>query len=143
MKRETMKRRILRVIAIIVILTIILSTVTFAAMEASDYFVVTNAWISHNGNTVNVNFYALGTKMMDSIGLKHIYLYERNGNTWSLVQTYDYSDPLYATTLMATNSNMQSGYVSYSGSADKQYYASCWFYAEKNGGSDTITQNAY
>lgn len=138
-----MRKRMIRVFTLIFALVLLLSTVAFAAMNASDYIAATSAGISRNGNTVSVNFYIVGTGPMDYVGLKYIYLYEMNDNIWSLVKTYNYTDPIYAAALMDSNSNAKSGSVSYSGSAGKQYYASCWFYAEKNGGSDTVQQNAY
>jgi len=138
-----MKKKTIRVFVLVFTLILLLSTAAFAAMNASNYIAATSAGISRNGNTVSVNFYIVGTGPMDLIGLKYIYLYEKNDNIWSLVKTYDYTDPIYAATLMDSNSNAMSGSVSYSGSAGKQYYALCWFYAEKDGGHDMIPQNAF
>lgn len=136
-----MRKKTLRLLALILVLTMLLSTAAFAAMNASAYIAATNAFISRDGNTVNVNFWIVGTGTMDQIGVKYIYLYEKNGNSWSLVKTYAYSDPTYTTTLLASSTYVHAGYVTYSGSASKSYYADCRFYAEKNGGSDTIQQN--
>ena len=136
-----MRKKSLRTIALIVALVLLLSSTVFAAENASDYIAVTSAWITRDGNTVEVNFYIVGTGTMDQIGVKYIYLYEKNGYTWSLVKTFAYTDPLYATTLMDSSSAGHAGYVTYSGSASKSYFANCRFYAEKNGGSDTISQN--
>lgn len=138
-----MRKNSIRIVALIVVFMLVLSSVVFAAMNASEYINATNAWITRDGDTVEVNFYITGNGMMDKIGVKYIYLYELNGNTWGLVAIYNYTNPTYEATLMNTNTTAHSGYVTYSGSLNKQYYASCWFYAEKNGGSDTITQIAY
>ena len=138
-----MRNKVFRVIVLLLALSLLLSTIAFAAMNASDYIGGAGAWISRDGDTVEVNYYIIGTSSMDQIGLKYIFLYEKNGNTWSLVKFFSYNDPLYSATLMAQNIDAHSGYVSYSGAANKQYYASCWFYAEKGGGSDSSTQNAY
>lgn len=135
-----MRKKTLRIVALIVALTLLLSTAAFAAVNASDYIAVTNAWITRDGNTVEVNFWIIGTGTMDQIGIKYIYLYEKTGNTWYLVKTFAYTDPLYATTLMGSSTYFKAGYVTYSGSASKSYYADCRFYAEKDGGSDTIQQ---
>lgn len=138
-----MKKNSIRIVALIMVLILVLSPAAFAAMNASEYINATNAWITRDGDIVEVNFYITGNGMMDKIGVKYIYLYELNGNTWGLVAIYNYTNPTYEATLMDTNTTAHSGYVTYSGSLNKQYYASCWFYAEKNGGSDTITQSAY
>lgn len=136
-----MRKKNLRLIALVIALTLILSTAAFAAMEASEYIAATSAWIERDGNTVEVDFYIIGAGTMDQIGVKYIYLYEKNGNTWSRVKTYAYTDPLYASTLMDSSTYVHGGYVTYSGSSNKQYYASCRFYAEKDGGSDTYSQD--
>ena len=136
-----MKKKILRVIALVIALTLLLTTVAFAATEASAYIAVTSAWISRDGNTVEVNFYIIGTGTMDLIGVKKIYLYENNGYTWSLVHTFDYTNPTYTSILMDSSTSAHAGYVTYSGSANKSYAATCYFYAEKAGGSDTYVQN--
>ena len=138
-----MKKNTVRIITLVLVLVLALSTAAFAAVNASEYINATSAWISRDGNTVKVNFSIIGTDIMDQIGVKYVFLYENNGNIWSLKKIFNYSDPLYAAVMMDANTAMHSGNVSYSGSADKQYYASCWFYAEKSGGSDTIQQNAY
>lgn len=136
-----MRKKTLRIIALIIVLTMLLSTAAFAAENASAYIAATSAWITRDGNTVKVNFWIVGTGTMDQIGVKYIYLYEKNGNTWNLVKSYSYTNPIYATTLMASSTYVHAGYVTYSGSASKSYYADCRFYAEKDGGSDTIQQN--
>ena len=135
-----MKKKTILTIALILALTMILSTAAFAAMNASAYITATSAWITRNGNTVKVNFSIVGNGTMDQIGVKYVYLYERNGNSWNLVKTFDYTDPDYASTMMDSNTGAHAAYLSYSGSASKSYYADCRFYAEKNGGSDTIQQ---
>ncbi len=137
-----MRKKSFRIIALIIALTLLLSTAAFAAVNASAYINVTNAWITRDGNTVEVNFYIIGTSgTMDKIGVKYIYLYEKNGNAWNLVQSFAYTDFQYAATMMGNNTGIKAGYVTYSGSASKNYYADCRFYAEKGGGSDTIQQD--
>ena len=136
-----MRKKFFRIIALIIALMLLLSTAAFAAVNASAYINVTNAWITRNGNTVEVNFYIIGTGTMDQIGVKYIYLYEKNGYSWNLVKTFAYTNPLYSATMMDSSSAGHAGYVTYSGSAYKNYYADCRFYAEKDGGSDTIQQD--
>ena len=136
-----MRKNAIRIIALIITLMLLLSTVSFASVTASEYINATSTWISRDGNTVKVNFYIIGTGLMDQIGVKKVYLYELNGNTWSLVKTFNYTNPLYASTMMASSASIHAGYLSYSGSASKSYYADVRFYAEKNGGSDTIQQD--
>lgn len=135
-----MRKKTLRLIVLIIVLTMLLSTVAFASQNASAYIAATSAWITRDGNTVEVDFWIVGTDTMDQIGVKYIYLYEKNGYSWNLVKSFAYTDPIYSATLMDSNTGAHAGYVTYSGSAYKNYYADCRFYAEKGGGSDTIQQ---
>ncbi len=135
-----MRKKSIRVLALVIALTLLLSTAAFAAINASAYITATNAFITRDGNNVEVNFWIVGTDTMDQIGVKYIYLYEKNGYTWSLVKTFAYTNPLYSATMMDSSTAGHAGYVTYSGSASKSYFASCRFYAEKDGGSDTIPQ---
>lgn len=136
-----MKKKTLRILSLIIVLITLLSISTFAAFTSSDYIAATSAWITRDGDDVTVNFYIVGRNIMDMIGVKKIYLYEKTGNTWHLVETYDYTDTTYAAEMMGYNSGFKSGGVDYSGSASKCYYADVRFYAERAGGSDTIPQN--
>ncbi len=136
-----MNKKTIRIIALIVFLTLLLSTVAFASLDASAYIAMTNTWITRSGNTVKVNFTIVGTGLMDKIGVKYVYLYEKNGYDWDLVETFDYTDPDYDDIMMDTDISGHAGYLPYSGYANKSYYADVRFYAERNGGSDTIQQN--
>lgn len=135
-----MRNSTLRIITLVIILTLLMSTAAFASINASAYISATNTWITRSGSTVKVNFTIVGTGTMDKIGVKYVYLYEKNGNSWNLVETFDYTDSDYAATMMDSNSSGHAGYLPYSGYANKNYYADVRFYAEKNGGSDTIQQ---
>ena len=78
---------------------------------------------------------------MDVIGATKIYLYEQNGTTWSLVKTFDSDDSQYTSDMIGTNTSIKSSHVTYTeSSATKNYFALVYFYAEKDGGSDTIPQ---
>lgn len=136
-----MKRKTFRIITFIFALTLLLSTAAFAAINASAYIAATNTWITRAGNTVKVNFSIVGTGTMDMIGVKYVYLYERNGTDWDLVETFDYTDPDYDDIMMDTDISGHAGYLPYSGYANKSYYADVRFYAERNGGSDTYQQD--
>ena len=137
-----MKKKTVRILAIAVLLVLLLSSVSYAAQTSSAYISITNAYITRSGDDVNVYFYIVGrAASMDVIGAKKIYVYEQNGTTWSLVKTFDSDDSQYASHMIATNTSAKSDHVTYTeGSATKNYYAEVRFYAEKDGGSDTIPQ---
>ena len=134
-----MKKRAFRSFVVIVVLALLLSTTVSATMEASQYLSYYNAYITKTGNTVKVNFVVRGTRIMDQIGATEIYLYERANSysSWTLVQTFLYTDSAYASDMMDSNTSFKDDYVSYSGNSSYQYMAYVTVYAEKNGGSDS------
>jgi hypothetical protein len=137
-----MKKKIFRTVSIIIILSVILTTVAFAGTASSPYIASTSAYISKSGSNVTVNFCIIGKNIMDKIGATYIYLYEKNGNTWSLVQTFDSTDSTYSAAMIGTNTSAKNNHVTYSsGDSSKYYYAIVHFYAERNGGSDTYIQD--
>ena len=138
-----MKRRIICSISLILVFVFLFSSVSFAAETSSLYIAATNAYITRSGDDVNVYFYIVGCDIhMDKIGATKIFLYEQNGTTWSRVITFDSDDSQYSSAMIATNTYTISSHVTYTeGSASKNYYAIVRFYAEKDGGSDTIPQN--
>lgn len=137
-----MKTKALRILIVVIILSTLLSTATHASQTSSAYIAITNAYITRSGDDVNVYFYIVGRDIhMDKIGATKIFLYEQNGTTWSRVITFDSDDSQYSSAMIATNTYTISSHVTYTeGSATKNYFALVYFYAEKDGGSDTIPQ---
>lgn len=138
-----MKIKALRIFTVVIILLTLLSTVTHASQTSSAYIAITNAYITRSGDDVNIYFYIVGRDIhMDKIGATKIFLYEQNGTTWSRVITFDSDDSQYTSAMLGTNTGIKSSHVTYTeGSAAKNYYAIVKFYAEKDGGSDTIPQD--
>ena len=134
-----MRRYIALILVLVVILTLLLSTTAYAAMDASYYLQYYNAYISKTGNTIKVYFDVQGTRIMDKVGVTEIYLYERasSSDSWSLVQTYLSTDSNYTAMMIGTNTILKADHVSYSGNSSYQYMAYVTVYAEKDGGSDS------
>ncbi len=134
-----MKGKAIRLSIMLIVLVLLLSMVAFASMEASYYLSYYNAYITKTGNTIKVNFEVQGTRVMDYVGVTEIYLYERasSSDAWTLVHTFLSSDPVYASSMMESNTSFKDDYVSYSGNSSYQYMAYVTVYAEKNGGSDS------
>ena len=135
--------KVVRVIAILIILSVFLSMATFAAQNSSAYISSTSAYFTRSGNDVNIYFSIVGRHIMNEIGVSKILLYEKNGNTWSKVYTFDSNDPDYTSNLLSYSTSGKADHVTYSGSATKDYYAKVYFYAADDDGSDTITYYAY
>ena len=129
--------------AILVILSLLLCMATFASQNSSAYISSTGAYFTRSGNDVNIYFSIVGRHLMNEIGVSKILLYEKNGNTWSRVYTFDADDPNYTINMLSYNASAHADHVTYSGSATKDYYAKVYFYAADDDGSDTITYYAY
>lgn len=137
-----MKTKALRILTVVIILLTLLSTVAHASQTSSAYIAITNAYITRSGDDVNVYFYIVGRDFMDKIGATEIRIFEQNGTTWSRVKTFDSDDSQYTSDMININNYIKSSHVTYTeGSASKNYYAIVYFYAEKDGGSDTIPQD--
>ncbi len=134
-----MRQTTTRIILVLLMIVLLLSTVSYAANEASLYLSAYTAYITKSGNTININFEVVGTRMMDKIGATEIYLYEKTSTygTWTPVATYLSTDPTYSSAMIGTNTGYKMDSVSYSGSSSYQYKAYVTVYAEKNGGSDS------
>ena len=138
-----MKKKLIRASAIILVLCLTLSTVAIASTTSSAYIGYTNAYFTRSGNNVNIYFSIVGRGLMNEIGVSEIYLYEKTGNTWSLIYTFDSSDSDYTDDMLSFNTTAKADHVTYSGSSSKDYYALLRFYAADDNGSDTIPFYSY
>lgn len=133
-----MKKKTARLLVFVIVLSLLLSTMAFAAQTSSAYIAATNAYFTRSGNDVNIYFSIVGRGIMNEIGVSVIYLYERTGNTWHLVCTFDSSDSNYTADMLSYNTSAKADHVTYAGSSSKDYYAILYFYAADDNGSDTI-----
>jgi hypothetical protein len=138
-----MKKKTLRVIAIVFALSLLLSSIAFAAQNSSAYIGATNGYFTRSGDDVNVYFSIIGRHLMNEIGVSKILLYEKNGNTWSKVYTFNADDPTYTADMLSYNTSAKADHVTYAGSSTKDYLAILYFYAADDNGSDTFHYYAY
>jgi hypothetical protein len=135
-----MSRKSLRKISLILIIALSLSSasvITVVTVPASDYIFTYNAGISKTGSSgVKVAFEIYGTRTMDDIGATSIYLYESTTSGWNLVQTFIYTQSAYSY-IMNSNAGSHSASVTYAGTSGKQYYATVYLWAGRNGGGDS------
>lgn len=112
-----------------------------AAVQSNKYISRYGSQIVAMGNgVIHVDFNTVGTGVLDVVGAEYIRIYE-DGH---LVKIYSYINPLYTSSLVATNTWYFYGGVNYQGTAGKTYYAVIVHYGEKNGGSGvegTITSS--
>lgn len=75
---------------------------------------------------------------MDKIGATAIYLYENDGTSTRIAQTFQYTDLNYSH-LMGFDAYYHSGNVSYTGTQGYTYYATVYFEAENSSGSGSTS----
>jgi len=110
----------------------------FAYAKASDYIVAYAASTTANtSNRITVSFNVTANGPMDKIGATTIYLYEKNGNTTTLVATFTEKTN---TSMTSTNKTNYGSSVTYQGQAGRIYHAVVHVYAGKDGKGDTRTK---
>ena len=131
------KRLILRVAAIILIVTIVLPVNAMAVEpRASDYLTAYTAYIYPAGwGKVQVWFSVDGTGTMDEIGALEVRLYESKDNeNWTWIKTFEHQiDP----GMLGYNNYFHDGYVEYNGTIGRYYKAYVCVWAGENGDGDT------
>ena len=135
-------KAIVRMIACVLIITMIIPTGVSAAVEprASDYLSAYNAYVYLPGDgEVRVYFNVEGTRIMDELGSLVIQIYECSTNSsnlndweWKTAFTHD-STP----GMLGYDDFYHSGYVSYQGTPGKYYKAYVCVWAGKDGDGDT------
>ena len=131
------KRLILRVAAIILIVTIVLPVNAMAVEpRASDYLTAYTAYIYPAGwGKIQVWFSVDGTGTMDEIGALEIQIYESKDNeNWYWVETFMYPDD---EGMLGFNNYYYTGHVEYSGTIGRYYKAYVCVWAGKDGDGDT------
>ena len=134
-----MKKKAVRILSLVVVLSMLFSTTTLAAQNSSAYIAATSGYITYSGNDINVYFTVVGKHLMTEIGVSEIHLYEQDGNTWRRVHAFYADNPNYTADMLSYNTSAKADHVTYSGDSTKNYYAILYFYAADANGSDTIT----
>ena len=133
----------IRVIALLLVLSSLLSGTAFAAMPetmdplASNYIKGKTSYLSPVGSgRVQIHFDVKATGMMDKLGVKTIEMYEStNQTTWTKVKTYQ-SDTYAA--MLDEDVSTHTGYVTFLGVAGRYYKAYVRFYAQNSSGNDSV-----
>lgn len=132
----------IRLIAIVLIITLIAPINAFASSEvnveprASDYLNSYNTYLYRPGwGKIRVYFNVTGVDYMDEIGTLTIRIYESTDNeTWTWVETYKQAS---TAGMLGYNKIYHSGYVEYSGTIGRYYKAYVTIWAGKDGDGDT------
>lgn len=131
------KRFILRVAAIILIVTIVLPVNAMAVEpRASDYLTAYTAYIYPAGwGKIQIWFSVDGTGTMDEIGALEVRLYESKDNeTWTWVKTFEHQ---IDDGMLGYSNYFHDGHVDYNGTIGRYYKAYVCVWAGKDGDGDT------
>lgn len=126
-------KRIVRIVSLALVFSLLMAVPAYAidnrAMEASNYFSYTSAYLSKvSGTTFHICFHVTGTGTMDEIGVSYIQLQESSDDTnWSPVASY-YN-------LVDTDASFYASHVTYTGTANKYYRAYVEYYAMDDTGT--------
>lgn len=130
-----MSKRLIRVLAISLVLIFIISTGAFATMQASYYIITTDAYISSTSGKLNIEFSITATGTMSQLGASLIRLYKADG---TLVKTYSY---WYYPEMMTTDDFYHGSYVTYDNPVyGEHYYAVVTLVARNSSGSDSVDE---
>ena len=133
-------KRFIRCVSLMLVFALLFTVPTYAAegraVEASDYFTYTNAYLSKtSGTTFGICFLVTGTGTMDEIGVSYIKLeVSSDDSNWSPIAHYY---PSGNSIMMDYNSAGHAGNITYTGQQNMYYRAWVEFYAEDDTGSGT------
>jgi hypothetical protein len=136
---EYMSKKLIRVIAFVLILSTVLSANAFAETRASKYISTYNGYCYWaDSSTIQVYFDISAKRYIDQLGATYIWLYESSDlNSWSLVKTFYYGS---YSNMMAYNDYTIGSHVDYSNAVSGRYYkATISFIAADGGNSESRT----
>lgn len=131
-------KQLIKYVSWILVFSLLLIIPTYAvegkAIEASDYFSYTNAFLSKvSGTTFKINFHVTGTGTMDEIGVSYIQLQvSSNNSSWSPVKSFYKSS---TANMIDYNSSIHADDITYTGTTGMYYRAYVEFYAMDDTGS--------
>lgn len=121
-----MKGKILRYISVCLVAVALLSTVAFAAKDASKYIWATNvSMVTSIPGIIETDCTVTATGIYDDVGIDWIELYTADG---TLVEKHRHTDPGYSY-LMGHNKAHHTAAVTWPKESGQRYYARVCFYA--------------
>lgn len=122
-----MKQKIVRYISVCLVVAALLSTVAFAAKDASEYIWATNvSMVTSTKGVIEADCTVTATDIYDDVGIKWIEFHKANGDL--VGQRHWYTDPGYSD-LMGSNRGSYSVAVTCPAVSGERYYAKVCFYA--------------
>ena len=135
-----MKKSFIKALACIIACTMILTIPSFAIdPQASDQIRAHWIVVTPTTGVINVEFSITGRNIMDKIGCQSIYIYEKTGAGWTLVDSKKEND--YG--MSKTNKSYHANLITFNGKADVEYEVVVTVFAENSAGRDGRAQTFY
>lgn len=138
------KNGLKRIVLIILMATYIVSSVSvvLAAEQRASTLIISHSCVTSADadGEINVTFSITGKKIMSRIGAQSMYFYVKNGNTWTLEESYGQ----YSAGMSTTNKVTYDNTITYQGTAGAQYkIVVTLFVKDSEGTTDTCTYTKY
>lgn len=121
-------KKLTKILAVILVLALLSPSVAAAAVDtvqplSSAYLASYSVYLIISGTTVRSHFRVTGMSVLEEIGAKEIILQESpDGVTWTDVATFSYTDPAYASLMIASGKQVFNSNVPYEDGIEGYYY---------------------
>ena len=134
-----MKRKRLISLFMTAVCMFLFAAPAFATTKASNQIFRYDMTVTPVTNTLNIGFSVTGKDKMDKIGCESIYVYEKSGSLWILVDSWNEDDSGMSRSNMTSSKNTM-----YSNSkAGIEYKVVITIFAEDSNGRDSRTRTIY
>lgn len=117
----------------------LLAVPAFAGTLASSQICLYDITVTPITDSLYIKFSISGNTMMDKIGCESIYVYEKSGSRWNLVNSWDEDDEGMSRSNARSNKNGKYS----SSETGVEYKVVITVYAEDSNGRDTRTKTVY
>ena len=130
-----MKKKLMSLTALVLSL-VMLQVTTFASTQASEVIrQMSGSMTAIGDNEISINFFILGRKNLEMIGVSKIEVYSESGQ---LLDTYRYFEDGYENMMGYDTTNYNSEVI-FEGERGETYYAKLTFYASDGSLTDMAT----
>lgn len=134
-----MKNKLIAFICVVACLAAMIVPAFAAETRASSQIFHYSMDATMSKGTIKVYFSVDGVGTMQKIGCESIYIYEKSGTRWSLVESFSESDSGMSKTRSVGHVNT----IYYGGEADVEYKVVVTVFAEDSSDRDTRTKTFY
>lgn len=128
-----------RIISSFLVIVFALTIPAFASNRASNQISSYMIEVLPTTDTLNIEYSVSGTNVMTKIGCESIYIYQKSGSTWKLIETLDEDD----TGMSRANVRTHKNTIYCDSKVNVSYKVAVTIFAENSSGRDTRTKTVY